>query len=158
MTTNSDNVIDVQIREDFFELAKSVGCKGVMSDFVTALNNGGNTYPLFLQTPLTTQEDFNQDKKVTVKSTSYFFDLNHDVDKKEALDEGETWDKWGKLRKMARDYKMELLKSIKRKNLTSKRMYTGEGKFTVIADGLKLGSDDCLYVKCTYTITTFLKC
>lgn len=157
MTINND--IDTQIRDDFFELAQRVGCVGLMSDFVTALNDGGKDYPLFLQTPLTTQEDFNETNKVLIKSTSYFFDLNHDVEKKKALDEGETWAKWGKLRKMARDFKNELLNTAySGKNLPSNRTYVGTGKFTVVADGLKLGSDDCLYLKCTYTLTAYLKC
>lgn len=154
----TSNLTDLEVRHDFFELAQKVGCQGVMSDFVTALNNGGVSYPLFLHTPITTQEDFNDEGKTTIKCVSYFFDLNHDVASQTALDEAETWAKYGELRQMASRYKKLLKESAYEKDLTSKRIYVGQGKFTVVADGLKLGADDTLFVKCTYTLTSFRTC
>jgi hypothetical protein len=144
-------MIDTQIRNDFKTIATEIGCQGFIANFISAMNDGGNQYPLFLLLPIATSEAFTDTHKEEVKILFYIFKLNQNVDGK-TPNEAELWTLFGEVSELAKAFKRELLKTdyIKKYVITS--------KMNIERNAYQIGVDDTVFVKVNFTMMVFKDC
>lgn len=143
--------LDEQIRKDFFEVAAKVGCTGQIGDFVTAINDGGNEYPLFLLTPITSRVAANEEHESSVGITAYFFELYQGADG-QAPTEAELWQLWGKAADRAKAFKNLLLQ------MPYISKYAIEGNYTIERNAFSLGVDETVFVKANFNMRVYESC
>lgn len=148
--TGSEQILDAKIRTDFFAIADTIGCKGKIANFVSAINDGGNEYPLFLLTPLSSTEDFTEEHQEDIKVIFYIFKLNQN-EQGATLTEAELWSVWGRLRQLAKAFKKELLTNYL-------ETYIITSKYQIDCNAFGLGDDDTVFVKVRFTMRVLMSC
>jgi hypothetical protein len=149
---NNDAItIDEQIRADFFQIAREVGCEGTIGDFVSAINNGGNNYPLFLLTPLVSSYQKDQGHEQDFNITMYFFDL-YQTETGETPNEEELWQIWGRVAELANKFRLKLYEP----NWIVK--YVLNSSYKVERNAFALGTDETVFVKVNCSIRVYSNC
>lgn len=144
-------MIDVQIRNDFKDIATVIGCQGFIANFISAINNGGNQYPLFLLTPISTNEAFTESHQESVDVIFYVFKLNQNAEGK-TPNESELWTLFGEVANLAKAFKAKLLEA---EYLTK---YVITSKMKIERNAYQIGSDDTVFVKVSFSMTVYKDC
>jgi hypothetical protein len=143
-------MIDVQIHTDFKAIAELIGCN-FKASFISSLNDGGIEYPLMLLTPISTTEDLAERLLDTVDVTMYFFRLNQTTGG-ETLNETEMWTVFGELSNYVKAFKSEMLK------MEFLEKYVITSKIKTSRNAFRIGYDDTVFVKVTFTMEVYSDC